>query len=269
MLQEIAIRNLDYILTVSAHAFASTSLDILVDLEKLLDLKSSEPWSCRRLPTPTATFPAIINSEEEDGDSELLRMRDDGTKNPTSRKEGVQRLDGFLQSGDTAMEGVDKKIRALRKKLQQIELLEEKQSKGHLLDDQQIAKLQQRSVLQSSLAELGAPIETVQAKSSSSVDEKWSKKALSRKQRRKSKQKAAQKEEECSDFPVGDEPDIMKGFVDAEVTQDRNKVGRKNVVSYLTWIAKSLKVNNMHLVVLMAYIISLADFSLVPDIQLQ
>ncbi|KAK4414823.1 Inhibitor of Bruton tyrosine kinase [Sesamum alatum] len=222
--QEIAMRNLDYILTVSAHAFAGTSLDILVDLEKLLDLKSSEPWSHRRLPTPTATFPAIINSEEEDGDSELLRMRDDGTKTPTSRKEGVQRLDGFLQSGDAAMEGVDKKIRALRKKLQQIELLEEKQSKGHVLDDQQIAKLQQRSVLESSLAELGAPIETVQTKSSASVDEKWSKKVLSRKQRRKSKQKDAQKEEEeCSDFTIGDEPEIMKGFVDAEVTEDTNK----------------------------------------------
>ncbi|KAL0346927.1 UNVERIFIED_CONTAM: Inhibitor of Bruton tyrosine kinase [Sesamum calycinum] len=156
---EIAIRNLDYILTVSAHDFAGTSLDILVDLEKQLDLKSSEPWSYRRLPTPTATFPAIINSEEEDGDTELLRMRDDGTKTPTSRKEGVQRLDGFLQSGDAAMEG-------------------------------QIAKLQKRSVLESSLAELGAPIETVQSKSSASVDEKWN---------------------------------ITKGFVDAEVTEDTNK----------------------------------------------
>ncbi|KAL0410243.1 UNVERIFIED_CONTAM: RCC1 and BTB domain-containing protein 2 [Sesamum latifolium] len=221
--QEIAIRNLDYILTVSAHTFAGTSLDILVDLEKLLDLKSSEPWSYRRLPTPTATFPAIINSEEEDGDTELLRMRDDGTKTPTSRKEGVQRLDGFLQSGDAAIEGVDKKIRALRKKLQQIELLEEKQSKGHLLDDQQIAKLQKRSVLESSLAELGAPTETVQTKSSAPVDEKWSKKALSKKQRRKSKQKDAENEEECRDFPIGDEPDITKGFVDAEVTEDTNQ----------------------------------------------
>lgn len=224
LLQEIVIRNLDYILTVSAHAFVGTSLDILVDLEKLLDLKSSEPWSCRRLPTPTATFPAIINSEEEDGDSELLRTRDDGTKGPSLKKEGARRLDGFLRSNDAAMEGVNKQIRALRKKLQQIELLEEKQSKGHFLDDQQISKLQMRSVLENSLAELGAPIETVQTKACSAMDERGSKKVASRKQRRKSKHKAVQKEEGSSDFAIDSETGIMKGFLDAEVTDDTDKV---------------------------------------------
>ncbi|KAK6139748.1 hypothetical protein DH2020_026508 [Rehmannia glutinosa] len=221
--EEIAIRNLDYILTVSAHTFVSTSLDVLADLEKVLDLKSSEPWSCRRLPTPTATFPVVINSEEDDVESDLHRTRDDGTKRLIYKREGAQRLDGFLQPNDAGMEGVDKQIRALRKKLQQIELLEERQSKGHLLDDQQIAKLQTRSVLESSLAELGAPIETVQTTACSSMDERGSKRAASKKQRRKSKQKATQREEESSDFAIDAERGTVKGFKDAEVPEDTNK----------------------------------------------
>ncbi|XP_057778884.1 uncharacterized protein LOC130997551 isoform X3 [Salvia miltiorrhiza] len=225
--EEIVIRNLDYVLAVSAQTFAGTSLDILVDLEKLLDLKSSEPWSCRQLPTPTAKFPAIINSEDENGEDDTLRTRVDGTNGIILCKEGAHRLDGFLQSDDVAVEGVHKRIRALRKKLQQIELLEEKQSKGHLLDGQQISKLEMRSVLENSLAELGAPIETVQPIASSVVDERGSKKAESRKQRRKNKEKAAQKEDGCSDLAIDSEPGIMKGFLDAEVREEINKVQEK------------------------------------------
>ncbi|KAI8031505.1 Transcription factor RF2a [Camellia lanceoleosa] len=37
--QDIAIRNLDYILTVSAHAIATASVDILANLEKSLDVR--------------------------------------------------------------------------------------------------------------------------------------------------------------------------------------------------------------------------------------
>ncbi|KAH6802551.1 ankyrin repeat family protein / regulator of chromosome condensation family protein [Perilla frutescens var. frutescens] len=224
--EEIVIRNLDYILTVSAHAFTGTSLDILVDLEKLLDLKSSEPWSYRQLPTPTATFPAIINSEDETGDDEMLRTRDDGTKGQMLCREGAQRLDGFLQSNDSAVEGANKKIRALRKKLQQIELLEEKQSKGHLLDEQQISKLQMRSVLENSLGELGAPVETVHAKASSVLDERGSKN-VSRKQRRKCKDKASQKGEGSCNIAIDSEPCITKGFLDAEVREETSKVQEK------------------------------------------
>lgn len=208
----------------SAHTFAGSSLDILVDLEKLLDLKSSESWSCRQLPTPTATFPVIINSEDENGDDEMLRTRDDGTKGLMLCREEAQRLDGFLQSNDGAVEGVTKKIRAFRKKLQQIELLEEKQSKGHLLDGQQISKLQMRSVLENSLAELGAPIETVQTKTSSAIDERGSKKGVSRKHRRKNKEKAAQKDEGSSDIAIDSEPGIKKGFLDTEVREATHKV---------------------------------------------
>ncbi|XP_047165607.1 uncharacterized protein LOC124834850 [Vigna umbellata] len=182
--EEIVMRNLDYIFTVSSHTIASASPDVLANLERLLDQRSSEPWSHRRLPTPTATLPAIINSEEDDSEIEFQRTRDKPLK-----MENVQRVDSFLQPQDDSDKEISKVVRAIRKKLQQIEMLEDKQSSGHLLDDQQIAKLQSKSALESSLAELGVPVETSQNKESSSTlpEGKGSKKGkLSKKQRRKS-----------------------------------------------------------------------------------
>ncbi|XP_057984022.1 uncharacterized protein LOC131168537 isoform X1 [Malania oleifera] len=220
--EEIAIRNLDYIFTVSAHAIASASPDILASLEKLLDLKSSEPWSYRRLPTPTATFPAIINSEEDDSDNEFLRTRDNHVKKMTSKKERLQRLDCFLQPMDDDNQDVCKQVRALRKKLQQIEMLEAKQSSGHLLDGQQIAKLQTKLGVESLLAELGVPVDTAQLKASSSVspDGKGSRKVeVSKKQRRKSKQKAAQVEAGSGNYGNGGEPNSVKDFLDMEISR--------------------------------------------------
>lgn len=218
-MQDIAIRNLDYIFTVSAHAIMNTSPDILANLEKLLDMRSSESWSYRRLPTPTATFPAIIDSEEEDCNSDLLRTRDKHSKKPASRIERDQRLDCFLQPKDDPDQGTVKLVRSLLKKLQQIEMLEAKQSNGHLLDNQQIAKLQTKSALEISLVELGVPFETMQAKGSSSVssDGKGNKKVeASRKQRRKSKQVVSQVEAVPVNCVTDLEVDSVKCLLDAE-----------------------------------------------------
>ena len=231
-IQDIAIRNLDYIFTVSAHAIMNTSPDILANLEKLLDLRSSEPWSYRRLPTSTATFPAIIDSEEEDCKSDLLRTRDKHSKKPASRVEGDQRLDCFLQPEDDPNQGAFKLARSLLKKLQQIEMLEAKQSTGHLLDNQQIAKLQTKSALEISLVELGVPFETIQAKASSSVssDGKGNRKVeVSRKQRRKSKQVVAQVEAVSVNCETDLEANHVKGLLDAEIPQ----VSEHKVISKL------------------------------------
>lgn len=154
----------------------------------MLDQRSSEPWSHRRLPTPTATFPAVINSEEDDSETEFQRILDKPMKMSALKLEKFQGVDSFLQPKDDPDKEVSKVIRAIRKKLQQIEMLEAKQSNGHLLDEQQITKLQSRSELENSLAELGVPVETSQKKESSSVlsEGKGSKKGkLSKKQRRK------------------------------------------------------------------------------------
>ncbi|XP_059646495.1 uncharacterized protein LOC132293164 [Cornus florida] len=223
--EDIAIRNLDYILSVSAHAIGSTSLDVLANLEKLFDLRSSEPWSYRRLPTPTATVPVIINSEEEDGESECFRTRDSSNKKQTSKKERDQKIDYFLKPNDEVDQEICKEVRALRKKLQQIETLEDKQSKGYPLDDQQIAKLQTRSSLESSLVELGIPIETMNAKTYSVLsDGKGSKKAeVSRKQRRKSRRKVGQLEADSGNYGTGVEPNPVKGFLNAEISQVKQK----------------------------------------------
>lgn len=216
--EEIVIRNLDYIFTVSSNAFATASPDILVHIEKLLDMRSSEPWSYRRLPTPTANFPAVINSEEENSDSESSRTRDNLTVTDSGKKVGYLRLDNFLQPMSDANQEVCKQIRVLRKKLQQIEILEAKQSKGHILDDQQIAKLQTKSALESSLAELGVPIETTMEKSSVPVaaDGKASKAGMSKKKRRKSKQKESQLDaysgtkSELNPLKPAMDPDVLK-----------------------------------------------------------
>lgn len=224
--EEIVIRNLDYILTVSSHAIANASLDVLVDLEKSLDLKSSEAWSHRRLPTPTATFPAIINSEEEESETEIFRTRDNHSKKATSNKERDQRFDSFLQPNNDRNQGICKQIRALRKKLQQIEMLEEKQSKGHHLDDQQIAKLLSRAVLESSLFELGVPIEVIQPKAPASIlpDGKGNKKMeVSRKQKRKNKHMLVRGEVVPATCGLSAETNIVKGFLHAEVSEVERK----------------------------------------------
>ncbi|KAK3017588.1 hypothetical protein RJ639_003802, partial [Escallonia herrerae] len=224
--EDIVIRNLDYILTVSAHVVSCTSLEILADLEKLLDLKSSEPWSYRRLPTPTATFPVVINSEEDDSESEFFRTRDSHTNKTTSRKESDQRSGSFLQPYDEAHQGIRKQVRALMKKLQQIEMLEEKQFKGHPLDDQQIAKLHTKAALEISLVELGVPSESIQAKISSSVlsDGKGSKKVeVSRKPKRRSKQKLTQVETVSDDHGMDAKPHPVKGSFHVEVSQVKHK----------------------------------------------
>ncbi|KAI3721894.1 hypothetical protein L2E82_32913 [Cichorium intybus] len=214
--EEIVIRNLDYILTVSTHAIAGASLDILVNLEKELDSKSSEAWSYRRLPAPTATFPAVINSEEDDSDNEFLRTRDNGGS-MDSQKERSQRFDSFLHPYDDANQEVGKQVRALRKKLQQIEILEEKRAKGHQLDSQQITKLQTRPVLEKSLVELGVPIETIQAKSTSPVDQG------AKKQKRKNKKKSTQGEDTSVSHESDAKLNTVKGFSPSEASQVDHK----------------------------------------------
>ncbi|XP_021814555.1 uncharacterized protein LOC110757286 [Prunus avium] len=231
LLQDIVIRNPDYVFTVSSQAIASASPDILAYLENILDLRSSEPWSYRRLPTPTATFPATIYSEEDDSENEVQRTRDGHTKQSTSKNEIHQRPDSFLQPKDDPNHDIGKQVRALRNKLQQIEMLEAKQSSGQLLDDQQITKLQMRLALESELAELGVPVETSQLKASSSVqpDGKGNKRVeLSKKQRRKNKQMATPVDIGSS-FP-GDEvePKHTKDFLSIEISQTT-----KNMASLL------------------------------------
>ncbi|XVE90196.1 hypothetical protein DITRI_Ditri20bG0059300 [Diplodiscus trichospermus] len=219
--EDIVIRNLDYILTVSSQAFASASPDVLANLEKSLDLRSSESWSYRRLPTPTATFPVILNSEEEDFESEFLRTRDN-CKNQNPLENEGDRLGSFLQLKDDPNQGISKQVRALRKKLQQIEVLEVKQLGGCILDDQQMAKLQTRADLENSLAELGVPVEKSQSKGPSSVspDGKGNKKAeVPRKQMKKSKQRVAQVKTVSGFSTCNLEPNPVKDFSDIEIPE--------------------------------------------------
>ncbi|XP_042491592.1 uncharacterized protein LOC122071323 isoform X2 [Macadamia integrifolia] len=215
--EEMTIRNLDYIFTVSTLAIASASLDILASLEKLLDSRSSEPWSYRRLPTPTATFPAIINSEEEYNENEYLRVRASSMK-PISKNQVYQGSDCFQLNKDGTDPAILKAVRNLRKKLQQIEMLEKKQSNGHLLDEQQIAKLRTKPFLENSLADLGIPVGAQEnASSSILLDGKGKKVDLPRKQRKKNKQKMEEVEASSRSTESGAEPVPVKGFLSIEI----------------------------------------------------
>ncbi|KAL6880170.1 hypothetical protein ACP4OV_011735 [Aristida adscensionis] len=187
--EDIAIRNLDYIFTVATPSIMNASPEILANLERLLDERSSEPWSQRRLPTMTATYPAVIDSDgEEDEAGEFLRSRD--SRKPASRSYGMSSYDNFLQKDCNAEQTVSKQIRALRKKLQQIEILEAKQLAGQQLDSQQLAKLESRAALEGELAELGVPSEANISPVCLADDKTNRKPEVSKKQKRKNKQAA-------------------------------------------------------------------------------
>lgn len=229
--QNIVLRNLDYIFTVSAPAITSASPEILAKLEKLLDERSSEPWSCRRLPTFTATFPAVIYNEDE-GDKETCSLLPRDHKKPTLRCFGDGRADLFLQGESDADQAVSKQVRALRKKLQQIEVLEDKQLSGCVLDDQQIAKLQTKFSLETALADLGFPLERDAALSSPGLSDSKGNKMVevSKKQRRKNKQKFSPQSEIISKAcELFTELDSVKEFpVDKNVRLSDEKVSSQD-----------------------------------------
>ncbi|XP_068635303.1 uncharacterized protein [Aristolochia californica] len=210
--QEIAVRNLDYIFAVAAPSVASASPEILAKLEESLDAKSSESWSHRRLPTPTATFPAIIDSEEDDTAGVVVRIRND-SKKIFLRNYGELKIEGVMQSGSASDQAAVKQVRALRKKLQQIEMLEAKQVGGHALDDQQKAKVQTRELLERALAELGCPVDRQVIDDGKGNHKKVE---VSRKQRRKSKQRIQQVDELFLCSELSTQPNLIKGFPDID-----------------------------------------------------
>ena len=200
----------------------NASPEILANLEKLLDEKSSESWSQRRLPTVTATYPAVIDSDvEEDEARKFLKPRKCGKS--ATRPSGMSNQENFLQKDCTAEQAVSKQIRALRKKLQQIEILEAKQLAGHQLDNQQQAKLESRAALENELAELGVPSEAyTRASSVCPAEGRTNRKPeFSKKQKRKNKQAPqsntpSAKSESGQQIPIKDIKEILPTNVSAE-----------------------------------------------------
>ncbi|XP_062189069.1 uncharacterized protein LOC133892363 isoform X2 [Phragmites australis] len=220
--EDIAIRNLDYIFTVAAPSIMNASPEILANLERFLDEKSSEPWSQRRLPTMTATYPAVIDSDgEEDEAGEFHRPRH--CRKSASRSYGMSSYENFLKKDCNAEQAVSKQIRALRKKLQQIEILEAKQLAGHQLDNQQLAKLESRADLEGELAELGVPSEAYSRTSSVCQAEGRTnrKPEVSKKQKRKNKQAAK------SDTPVKGEGQQQNSSKELQEVEQANVFAEK------------------------------------------
>ncbi|BBN02425.1 inhibitor of Bruton tyrosine kinase [Marchantia polymorpha subsp. ruderalis] len=157
--EELVLRNLDYVLTMAPVLFGHVRPSLLAEVEKAWDASSTQPWSHRRLPTPSATLPAIIDSEEEEEDRGN-EPNSRGSKREVSLGSFNERMlsEGFLQAADENVEAITKQLRALKKKLQQVEALELKQSRGHTLDDQQLAKLRTKRDLEDSILSLEAGV---------------------------------------------------------------------------------------------------------------
>lgn len=151
--EDLVLHNLDYLLTISPLAFAHVTSTLLAEVEKALDGMSSQPWSHRLLPTPTATFPAVVDSEEDECDTGFIsRMRCLSFSEPSSASADMKRAsEGFFHQGNELDQAVVKQLRALKKKLQQIEALELKQSRGHVLDHQQQAKLETKQAIKEAI----------------------------------------------------------------------------------------------------------------------
>jgi hypothetical protein len=184
----MVLHNLDYILAIAPMAFTHASPMLLADVEKALDATSSEAWSHRLLPTPTALFPAVVESEEDDNDPEFVSRRRSLSFFEPAKKgsEGIFHQESELDQARA------KQVRALKKKLQQIEALELKQLRGHKLDHQQEAKLLTKQTLIDTIL----AIESGDAKVSkddnfeaSGVDDFQEKVAVSRKQHKVRKKK--------------------------------------------------------------------------------
>ncbi|KAI5065917.1 hypothetical protein GOP47_0018541 [Adiantum capillus-veneris] len=153
--EDLVLHNLDYLLTVSPTAFAHVTPTLLADLEKALDATSSQPWSHRLFPTPTALFPAIVDSEEDDCDSGLSsRMRSLSLTDSSNVNSDRRESEGLFDKESRVDQAVIKQLRALKKKLQQIEALELRQSRGHVLDHQQLAKLETKLAIKDAILAL-------------------------------------------------------------------------------------------------------------------
>lgn len=147
--EDLVLHNLDYLLTVSPMAFAHVTPTLLAEVEKALDATSSQSWSHRLLPTPTALFPAVVDSEEEDCESGFFsRMRSlSFTESNMAGIETKRGSEGLFHQESGVDQAAAKQLRALKKKFQQIEALELRLSKGHVLDHQQLAKLEAKQAV--------------------------------------------------------------------------------------------------------------------------
>ncbi|KAL3696325.1 hypothetical protein R1sor_010401 [Riccia sorocarpa] len=154
--EELVLRNLDYVLTMAPVLFGHVRSALLAEVEKAWDDSSTQPWSHRRLPTPSATLPAVVDSEEEDDDLRHRGGKRGGSLNGSLNDRTIS--EGFLRSVDENREAILKQFRAVKKKLQQIEALELKLSRGHSLDDQQLAKLRRKDELKEAIISLEAGV---------------------------------------------------------------------------------------------------------------
>ncbi|GAQ82051.1 ankyrin repeat family protein / regulator of chromosome condensation (RCC1) family protein [Klebsormidium nitens] len=147
--QAMVLRNLDYVLMVTPPGMlAQIRPSVLAELEGLMGCHVAQGgWVPRPLPCATASGNEPILEEEEGGSEKARESRNGSGEKEEKVVMDLGRAVGlglgrFLQQKDEL--GAVKRIRALRKKLQQIEALEARRGEGIALDSQQRAKLRSK-----------------------------------------------------------------------------------------------------------------------------
>ncbi|GBG63273.1 hypothetical protein CBR_g37359 [Chara braunii] len=158
----LVLKNLDYVLSISAPMWGQARLSILADLERVLAdyTTASDKWLNRRVPKPSGVPLSSLVLDEDDAGAECgpssamqswagALVSSDRSVSEWPQSQGAALA--FLHQYDGTPNAISKQLRTVRRKLQQIEVLEIRQAKGMVLDAQQLEKVGRKDEL---LAEL-------------------------------------------------------------------------------------------------------------------
>jgi hypothetical protein len=176
--QAMVLRNLDYILMVTPTAIlAQIRPSVLAELEGLMGSHVAQGgWVPRKLPCATSSKNVLVLEEEDDSGERAResRMRSEAWEERVVMDVGQAvgiGLGRFLQQKDEL--GAVRRIRALRKKLQQIEALEARHGEGYALDAQQRAKVRSKEDIQLAVEALEQGREPLPPKEAKLSAEEW------------------------------------------------------------------------------------------------
>jgi hypothetical protein len=176
--QAMVLRNLDYILMVTPAAIlAQIRPSVLAELEGLMGSHVAQGgWVPRKLPCATSSKNVPILEEEDDNGKRAREsrigseVREERVVMDVGQAVGIG-LVRFLQQKDEL--GAVRRVRALRKKLQQIEALEARHGEGYALDAQQRAKVRSKEDIQLAVEALEQGREPLPPKEAKLSAEEW------------------------------------------------------------------------------------------------
>eukprot|EP00898_Chlorokybus_atmophyticus_P005171 jgi/Chlat1/5655/Chrsp37S00872 len=160
--QGLVLRNLDHVLLMVPHALRDVRPPLLAELEALM-AAGEHGWHHR--PRPVLAVPPPLSEMEEEAANQAAWHRSPHSE-PDSCDQQLKEEDdtpaAMMSDGlDSDAVTVVRQARAVRKKLQQIAMLEAREAEGHQLDAQQRAKTRAKPALEAALQSLqqGTPLQ--------------------------------------------------------------------------------------------------------------